>query len=440
MSAFVQPVQRRLGPAGALAGAAVLAAVTSAVADLSPHLALAGVAVVGGLALLAVGAWAPLVALLWIRMYGDVGDALGRYSSDAVGAFAVAVVVLALVTEVRGRARTSLVAIYVLLGGSIAYAATRYGDTSGFVKEWLRLASIAALAVLALAAGQRAGTVDRYLRIAVLAAAIPAVVAIAQFAGVGHLAAGARAFGTFSHPNAAGAVFAFALLGSLALALHSRRRADWWLVLLFCSALFTTRSLGGLVAGVVGVGALTHFRLHGAKRGLLLAAIAGAVAIFALTPIGAERLSQLESTTSYSAAAQGHVTNSLDWRFLNWHLLLGVWGQHRVFGTGAGSTKQFVQPLGTLPHNEYVRVLVEGGVVGALIVAAGLLGLWRAVRRRASSSLAGSLGRAVLIAACVDALVDNLFNYTPAVYLAAVAIGLALGAPRGEESTWTPTA
>ena len=422
-------------------GAATIAAVVaSAGVVVAPTLAVSCAAVVAGLSLLVVGAWPPLVALLSVRMYGDVSGSVGHYADLVVGALAVAVVVLALVVPVSGRVRTTLVAVYVLLAASTFFASTRYGDLSWFVREWLRLASMCAIGVLALSAAQTVGSIERYLRIAVMTAGVPALIALAQFAGVGHLSPGARAFATFSHPNAAGAVFTFALLGSLALALHTRRRADWYLVVLFCAAIFTTRSLGALAAAVIGVYALTHFRLQGVKRGLLLAGIVGAVAIFALTPIGAERLSQLESTTSYSAAAQGHVTNSLDWRFLNWHLLLGVWGQHQLFGTGASTTQQFVQPLGTLPHNEYVRVLVEGGVVGALVVAAGLLGLWRAVRRRASSSLVGSLGRAVLIAACVDALVDNLFNYTPAVYLAAVAIGLALGAPQREEPTWMPTA
>ena len=141
-------------------------------------------------------------------------------------------------------------------------------------------------------------------------------------------------------------------------------------------------------------------------------------------------MSELQSTTSYSAATQGHITNSLDWRFLNWHLLLGVWREHPLFGTGQSSTREFVQPLGTLPHNEYVRVLVEGGVVGALVVAFGLL--LPDPRRLAASvlTLAGSVGRALVIAVLVDGVADNLFNYTPAIYLVAVGIGLALGARR----------
>jgi O-antigen ligase len=411
------------------AAAAAASAVTVVVA---PQAALVIAVAIGGLGLVALGAWPPLLALLVARMYGDVAGPIGRYADIASGGLAVAVVVLAVAVPLRDRGRGALVAVYVLLAVSIAYAASEYGDASGFTREWLRLASIAALAVLAASAAQAKGGIERSLRFVLAAVVVPAVVALAQFAGVGQLAAGQRAFGTFSHPNAAGATFAFALLTALALALRSRRGLDWALVALFCAALFTTRSLGALAAAVIGTWALTHFRLTGVRRGLLVAAIVGALAIFALTPVGAERISQLESTRSYSAAAQGDVSNSLDWRFLNWHLLLGEWRYHPVFGTGAGSTRQFVQPLGTLPHNEYLRVLVEGGVVGALVAALGLAALVRAVRRRVAASLPGSLGRALLLAACVDALVDNLFNYTSAAYLAAVGIGLALGASRTE--------
>jgi O-antigen ligase len=409
------------GLSSALAACAVVSSAVTVV--VAPQAALIFAAAVGGLGLVAVGAWPPLLALLYVRMYGDVSGAVGRYADFALGALAVAVVVAALAVPLRARGRGALVAVYVLLGLSAAYAAVRFGDASGFTREWLRLASVAAIGVLAVSAAQTIGSIERALRIVAAAAVVPALVALGQFAGVGH---GGRAYGTFSHPNAAGAVFAFALLISLALALRSRRQLDWMLVALFCGGVFTTRSLGALAASVIGVWALTHFRLTGMRRGLLLAGITGAVAIFALTPIGAERISQLESTRSYSAAANGDVSNSLDWRFLNWHLELGVWGEHPLFGTGAGSTREFVQPLETLPHNEYVRVLVEGGVVGALVALLGVCLLVRAVRRRTSSSLAGSLGRALLIAAGVDALVDNLFNYTASIYLAAVAIGLVL--------------
>jgi O-antigen ligase len=411
--------------AGVAAGSAVAVVV-------APQAALVVAAAIGGLGLVALGAWPPLLALLSVRMYGDVAGAIGRYADIACAGLAVAAVLLALTTPLRGRGRGALVAVYVLLALSVAHAAIRYGDASGFTREWLRLASVAALGVLAVSAAQSGRPLERSLRIAVAAVAVPAVVALAQFTGIGQLGAGGRAFGTFSHPNAAGATYAFALLISLSLALRSRRKLDWAFVTLFCAAVFTTRSLGALAAAVIGMWALTHFRLKGAQRGLLIAAIVGAVAVFALTPVGAERISQLESTRSYSQAAQGDVSNSLDWRFLNWHLLLGEWRANPVFGTGAGSTREFVQPLGTLPHNEYLRVLVEGGIVGAFVVVLGAIGLARAVRRRASSSLEGSLGRALLIAACVDALVDNLFNYTTAVYLAAAGIGLVLGAQRAD--------
>jgi len=426
-----------LAPLAGFAGLTAAYVSTSFGVVVAPQVALIAAAAVSGLALVAVGAWAPLVTLLSVRMFGDVGAIVGHVATFAVGALAVAIVALALVAPLQGRGRSVLVTIYTLLALSVGWAAVGYGDASGFAREWLRLGSVAALAILALSVAQRAGSIERLLRIALATAVIPAFVALAQF-GTGHVAEQGRAYGTFSHPNAAGAVFAFALLISLALALRTRRPLDWSFVLLFCAAVFTTRSLGSLAATMIGVLALTHFRLRGVKRGLLFAGIVGALLVFALSPIGAERVSELQSTTSYSAAAQGHITNSLDWRFLNWHLLLGVWREHPLFGTGQSSTREFVQPLGTLPHNEYVRVLVEGGVVGALVVAFGFLCLIRAVWRRPSSTLAGSVGRALVIAVLVDGVADNLFNYTPAIYLVAVGIGLALGASRVEAREEAP--
>src|SRR5262249_9166472 len=230
---------RSLGSGLAPALTAGAAAVGAVAVVAAPQAALVVAAAISGLGLVVLGAWPPLLALRSVRMYGGVPGTIGRYADIACAGLAVAAVMLALATPIRERGRGALVAVYVLLAASVAFAAVRYGDASGFTREWLRLASIFSLGVLAVSAAPSGRAPERALRIAVAAVAGPAVVALAQFVGVGQLAAGERAFGTFSHPNAAGATYAFALLISLSLALRSRRKLDWAMVALFCAAVFT---------------------------------------------------------------------------------------------------------------------------------------------------------------------------------------------------------
>src|SRR5205823_5143038 len=132
--------------------------------------------------------------------YGDVSGPIGRYADFALGALGVAVVVLAAATPLRTRGRGVLVAVYALVGLSAAYAAFLFGDGSGFAREGLRLASVAAIGVLAVSAAQTFGSIERALRMVVAAGVVPAFVALAQFLGAGRPAAGVRAFATFSHP------------------------------------------------------------------------------------------------------------------------------------------------------------------------------------------------------------------------------------------------
>ena len=155
----------------------------------APQVALIAAAAVGGLALVAVGAWAPLVTLLSVRMFGDAGTAVGTSRPSPWARSPWPSSLWRWWRRCRGEAGRSCSPIYCFLALSVGWAAVGYGDASGFAREWLRLASVAALAILAISAAQRAGSIERLLRIALSTAAIPAFVALGQF-GTGHLCRG----------------------------------------------------------------------------------------------------------------------------------------------------------------------------------------------------------------------------------------------------------
>jgi O-antigen ligase len=159
-------------------------------------------------------------------------------------------------------------------------------------------------------------------------------------------------------------------------------------------------------------------------------AVAGClILLFSLSPMGGERLEELSSTRSLGSVSGGITTNSLDWRFFNWFELIKVWRDSPFFGHGLGSTIEVVQPGRNLPHNEYVRYLVEIGVVGTLLALLGLLrGLrWLNHQRQRASApahmLAANLAWALVVFLLVQALAANTLLYTSSIYVGLTAIG-----------------
>lgn len=90
------------------------------------------------------------------------------------------------------------------------------------------------------------------------------------------------------------------------------------------------------------------------------------------------------------------LTSSVDHRFITWHKSLDLFAERPLQGVGAGNWKLEIQRTGLIgydskggyglgvavqPHNEYVGVLTELGIVGlALLLTMGGLGIWGAVR------------------------------------------------------------
>ena len=95
-------------------------------------------------------------------------------------------------------------------------------------------------------------------------------------------------------------------------------------------------------------------------------------------------------------------------------------------------------PLNSLlPHNEYIRYLVETGVLGLAILLGALFLLIRALtrKRRTSSALdagapnAPTLALAVVAGCLVNSLADNTLLSSPTGYAAALIVVAVLALP-----------
>ncbi|MBW4630545.1 MAG: O-antigen ligase family protein [Iphinoe sp. HA4291-MV1] len=238
---------------------------------------------------------------------------------------------------------------------------------------------------------------------------------------------GTRIRGTIGHPNGF-ATFLFLFIGLIWWKLgHSKRR--WiWLILLSLVAFFyvSTKSLFSLMMLAVFVLVLIAPKLNliNLLGGILLFAII--VGLFASTEFGQQRLNSIANTPllnpdidiSRAILLSNGDNNSFNWRISQWYLLLKAWQQYPILGYGLGLSIQ-AAGNGFLPHNDYIRVLVEEGIVGfvifiAFLVAQGLRLVWL-IQHTARGSKQRDLCLvllAILLSLPVAMITENIWSHT----------------------------
>lgn len=406
-----------------------------------------------GLLVVATAVDLPLVPLLGLvllvrivtdaSLFSPTARATGSLNfSGLIALLFIAVAAGLLIGRRQGIRPTVLAAIWLCLWTAVTIRA--HGASTVTIREGVREGSLAALAVIAYNS-RGVLNVSMVTRLIQLAGAASALLAIYQFAthsGVlinGEL----RSNGTFAHPNGAAMFFAIATTASLWRYVdNGRRRLDALFVVLYALATITTFSLSGvagLLAMLMAYGAARPGSIR-LKFGAYV--VAGLVAIgLVATPLGAERLAN-ESTTQISHA-RGTANTSLAWRFYKWETLIPEWQRAPILGQGLGTTTTLEGTssenitAGKVPHNEYLRYLIETGALGLGLLLWGGIALLRGLgRRRGVSGAAGvgTLGIAIVVGCLVNSLADNTFLYSTTGYAAALIVGAVLAAPNGAAS------
>ncbi len=370
-------------------------------------------------------------------------DTQNSGSLNLSGAIAVLLILVGARLLLRGRRgvrATVLAVLWLCLWTAIAV------DTSGAstetLREGVREASVIALAIIVYNSrgGVEASIATRLVQ---LVGIVPALLAIDQLAThTGRDVAGEfRSYGTFAHPDSAAMFFAIAAAASLWRYLdYGRRRFDALLTAIFAAALLTTLSLDGLatlIAMMIAYGALRP----GSVRGKLIpCAVAILVALaFFVTPIGNRRIAN-ESSTRLRTAESGKANSSLAWRLDKWKMLVPEWERSPIVGRGLGTTvtgpriagNQFA---GEAPHNEYVRYLVETGIVGlAILLWALTMLIHRLVRKRRISGGVdvgtlnpATLALVIVIGCLVNSLAENTLLNSPTCYAVVLIVFAVLG-------------
>jgi O-antigen ligase len=372
-------------------------------------------------------------------------------SLNLSGGIALLFILVAIGLIIRRRQsvrQAALAAIWLCFWTAVAVSIR--GASTETIREGVREISIVALAVIVCNArgALSVSVVTRLIQVVGVASALLAIYQLATHTGLliaGHL----RSNGTFVHPNAAAIFFAIAAVVSLWRYIdNGRRPSDALFAVIYVIAIISTYSITGLFSLLVMLITFGALRPGAFRMKLGACAVAGvAVIAFLATPLGAERIAN--ETSSNLSAARGTANTSFAWRLYKWGTLIPEWEQSPFLGQGLGATVTSEgtsenDVAGFVPHNEYLRYLVETGVVGLTILLGTLFMLVRRLaRRRKTSPGALSMGTlnamplalAVIAGCLVDALADNTFLDSTTAYAAVLIVIAVLISPKQRDIT-----
>ena len=305
-------------------------------------------------------------------------------------------------------------------------------DPGDAIRDVVRLST---LAMIALVLNQLLDSEKRlkHLLCAVFVSAIPpllmAAVQLASGSGLHVSSIFGRVQGTFTHPNPFAMYLTLLIILGLAIVPDLSHRLKMLLVPLLGASgfflLFTyTRSAWvATVAGLLVVGMCNGRKLLGVV-GLLVVVVAFTV------PGVAARFADLEETSS----ASGAPTNSLVWRFGYWQQALEL-SNSPLIGEGL-STVRASTDVEKEPHNDFIRVYVEMGIVG-MAAYLWLLFSFAGVARRGLREVTSGLDRGVVagftgavVAFLLLSLVSNVITQLVILWYFTAIASAAVAAPR----------
>lgn len=289
-------------------------------------------------------------------------------------------------------------------------------------------------AVLALISGVRPTEMPRVIVIVLTAIAISAIIGLMQLSGMGvtnpfvNDTPGAVS-GLFANRNHFALFLALGCLIAPVWASQNQRQASWripfalGLAIFFLMLILASGSRAGILSGVIG----TLIGLGMIRKELyrILRCVPRWVAwaIVAAVLIGVATLIWLAIASDRAASVDRVValSSSEDMRTRALPTVMSMIGTYLPFGTGFGSFDtafRIHEPFALLKltyfnhaHNDFLEIVLEGGVPGAILLAAALgwwifasIRVWR--RPHDEGATLGRLGSAVLLLIIIASVFD----------------------------------
>lgn len=382
--------------------------------------------VAGIVAVALLDTWFALVAVLAVRSSLDVFTSVpvvGDTNLAAVLGLLLIVVGAGHVLSRRMRvARLPLGVPFLVLIAVLGAGVVTAADRSNVLRDWLRSVSVGVLYLLAAEAGADARRRTVQLGAIVASAVVPVAVGLFQIVtGTGDPGTTGfnRIFGTFVHPSPYG--FYLVTLAPLVWLVVERSRSPFvrllagLLLALMVVCILSTYTRAAWLGLIITALVLTAIR----NPRLSVALILAVVAAWFLVPGIQERAGDQDTIQGKSG------------RFILWTEALSTLSPAQLpLGTGLGSAEAH---LGNNVHNDYLRIWVEGGVLGTLalvVLYAAALRQAVAMRRRAATPLERQMATtllAMMLARLAMFATDNILgNPVLEWYFWAIA-GLAIG-------------
>jgi O-antigen ligase len=346
------------------------------------------------------------------------GSPFSMNLSGAINSLAVGLGVLTLIRRwlrrepLLGSAPARTYALFLLVGLLSLFRAV---DAMAGVKEWARLASGLAICLMVGDRVRDERGARRMVVVILLSSVVPLALALLQrmggggyfFAGFAGTEFAFRPEGTFSHPAMLGSYLIILL--TLAIGVYFSASAAgmrvpvafWAMVAAGCLVLTMARAQWlGMMVAVLVVGMVR-------KRRLALAAVVAVLVLLLAVPLLRERLTAAESVL---------------WRVNVWRVAAQFTWPPSLLGRGLASSGWYINQLlptvETHPHNDYLKVGLEQGVLGLLTYAAWLVSLlahaWRSYRGALDPAIAwralSLLG--VVVAGLVISMAGNYLGNT----------------------------
>jgi O-antigen ligase len=307
-------------------------------------------------------------------------------------------------------------------------------------RGWILVASYLAIYVLLVSQLNSEKRLYQLREALILSLLIPVSMAIYQFfTGSGNTAISPgfnRVMGTLFHPSALGNYLLMLWPLVFIQIFRSKKlisRSGYLILaslLVFCIGITFTRVawFGLLVAWVLILLVLGRFRL------ILISILFGSIIALVFAEPLLSRIGQAVSFDGGQIVFSQY--GSLAWRFLQWQIARDLFVESPIIGVGLG-TFRYYNIWGTVPHNEYLRLISEIGFLGLIsfIIVMSNVVIWLYIKYRSlpkGSYFAHTLGAVLVsvIAYLILAITDNPVGLPEVSWYLWALLALAVGTVR----------